>query len=320
MTTANSPRSSKLACMDWEELHTNLPSLMTFLTVARLGRFTAAADSLGINHATVSRRISGLEKITGQRLLLRSQSGWEITTEGREVFEVAEEIEQSLSKLVSENTRSTVTGTVRIGAPEAFTGHVAVPVLARVQREHPELDVELFTSTQRARQNRSGLDLEIVVGKPEVPRAWERPLLEYQLKLYATKTYLEEHGQPTTLQALQQHRLNYYVEAILLVQDLDAALTKLPRMRQGISSTNVYAHLTATLAGAGIGLLPDFMAEAQPDLAPILGDQFSHPATFWAVVRQESLRNPAVTAVYQAFQDYSGRPAGVRPGGGPTIR
>src|SRR5690625_5705144 len=77
MTTANSPRSSKLACMDWEELHTNLPSLMTFLTVARLGRFTAAADSLGINHATVSRRISGLEKITGQRLLLRSQSGWE---------------------------------------------------------------------------------------------------------------------------------------------------------------------------------------------------------------------------------------------------
>lgn len=304
--------------MDWEELHANLPSLMTFLSVARLGRFTAAADSLGINHATVSRRINGLEKITGQRLLLRSQSGWEITTEGREVFQVAEEIEQSLSKLVSENTTSTVTGTVRIGAPEAFTGHVAVPVLARVQREHPELDVELFTSTQRARQNRSGLDLEIVVGKPEVPRAWERPLLEYQLKLYATTEYLDEQGRPTSLEALQNHRLNYYVEAILLVQDLDAALTKLPQMRQGISSTNVYAHMTATLAGAGIGLLPDFMADAEPDLVPVLGEKFSHPATFWAVVRQESLRNPAVAAVYQAFYDYAGQRT-VHPGGGRAI-
>lgn len=291
--------------MDWEELHGNLPSLMTFLTVARLGRFTAAADSLGINHATVSRRIGALEKITGQRLLLRSQSGWEITAEGRHIFEIAEEIEKSLAKLVSDDTETAVAGTVRIGAPEAFTGHIAAPVLAGVQREHPALDIELFTSTQRARQNRSGLDLEIVVGKPEVPRAWERPLLEYRLKLYATENYLAEHGRPATLDDLHQHRLNYYVEAILLVQDLDAALTRLPSMRPGISSTNVYAHLTATLQGAGIGLLPDFMADAHPGLVPVLYNEFSYPATFWAIVRQESLHNPAVATVYQALKDYA---------------
>lgn len=302
--------------MDWEELHTNLPSLMTFLTVARLGRFTAAADSLGINHATVSRRVGALEKMTGKRLLLRSQSGWEITAEGRQVFEIAEEIERSLTKLVSDDAAA-VTGTVRIGAPEAFSGHIAVPVLSRVQRDHPALDIELFTSTQRARQNRSGLDLEVVVGKPEVPRAWERPLLEYQLKLYATETYLAKHGRPTTLQDLRQHRLNYYVEAILLVQDLDAALTKLPQMRPGISSTNVYAHLTATLQGAGIGLLPDFMADAQPGLVPVLDAEFAHQATFWAVVRQESLRNPAVAAVYQALRDYAD--ASAQPEDGPSI-
>jgi len=299
--------------MDWEELHSNLPSLMTFLTVARLGRFTAAADSLGINHATVSRRINSLEKATGQRLLLRSQSGWEITTEGRRVFAIAEQIEQSLTKLVADDTASAVTGTVRIGAPEAFTGHLAVPALARVQRDHPALDVELFTSTQRARQNRSGLDLEIVVGKPEVPRAWERPLIEYQLKLYATRDYLEEHGTPATLDELSTHRLNYYVEAILLVQDLDAALAKLPPMHAGLSSTNVYAHLTATLQGAGIGLLPDFMADTQPDLVTVLEEQFAHPATFWAVVRQESLRNPAVAVVYQALKDYATGPKASGP-------
>ncbi len=305
--------------MDWEELHTNLPSLMTFLTVARLGRFTAAANSLGINHATVSRRINSLEKVTGQRLLLRSQSGWEITTEGRQVFEIAEEIEQSLTKLVADDAEAAVTGTVRIGAPEAFTGHIAVPVLASVQREHPALDIELFTSTQRARQNRSGLDLEIVVGKPEVPRAWERPLLEYELKLYATEAYLADNGVPATLQDLQTHRLNYYVEAILLVQDLDDALTTLPPMRPGLSSTNVYAHLTATLAGAGIGLLPDFMADGHPGIVPVLAEEFAHPATFWAVVRQESLRNPAVATVYQALKDYAESSATVSPVHGPVI-
>ena len=106
---------------------------MTFLTVARLGRFTAAADSLGINHATVSRRIATLEKMTGQRLLLRSQSGWEITAEGRQVFEIAEEIEKSLTKLASNEVEAAVSGTVRIGAPEAFSGHIAAPVLTNVQ-------------------------------------------------------------------------------------------------------------------------------------------------------------------------------------------
>lgn len=305
--------------MDWEELHSNLPSLMTFLTVARLGRFTAAADSLGINHATVSRRINGLEKITGHRLLLRTQSGWEITTEGRQVFEIAEEIEQSLAKLVSDDAATAVSGTVRIGAPEAFTGHIAVPALANIQQDHPGLDIELFTSTQRARQNRSGLDLEIVVGKPEVPRAWERPLLEYQLKLYATPDYLSHHGNPTTLQDLQHHRINYYVEAILLVHELDAALTKLPRMRAGISSTNVYAHLTATLESAGIGLLPDFVADAHPGLVTVLGEHFAHRATFWAVVRHESLRNPAVATVYQALKDYADAKSTGRSQDGPSV-
>lgn len=305
--------------MDWEELHTNLPSLMTFLTVARLGRFTAAADSLGINHATVSRRIGALEKMTGQRLLLRSQSGWEITTQGRQVFEIAEEIEQSLTRLVKDDAATAVTGTVRIGAPEAFSGHIAAPVLARVQRKYPALDIELFASTQPARQNRSGLDLEIVVGKPEVPRAWERPLFEYQLKLYATETYLEDHGTPQTLQDLEQHRLNYYVEAILLVQDLDAALTTLPQMRPGISSTNVYAHLTATLQGAGIGLLPDFLADAHPALVTVLEEEFTYPAIFWAVVRQESLRNPAVATVYQALRDYTTTEGATSSPQGPAI-
>src|SRR5699024_12556650 len=56
----------------------------------------------------VSRRINSLEKVTGQRLLLRSQSGWEITSEGRQIFEIAEEIEQSLTKLIADDAEAAV--------------------------------------------------------------------------------------------------------------------------------------------------------------------------------------------------------------------
>ncbi len=47
-----------------------LDALMTFLSVARLGRYTAAADVLGVNHSTVSRRITALESAMGGRVLV----------------------------------------------------------------------------------------------------------------------------------------------------------------------------------------------------------------------------------------------------------
>ena len=60
-----------------------LEALMTFLAAARLGRYTAAAEVLGVNHSTVSRRIASLEDAMGGRVLVRTASGWEVTELGR---------------------------------------------------------------------------------------------------------------------------------------------------------------------------------------------------------------------------------------------
>src|SRR5690625_2405628 len=58
--------------------------LLTLLAVARLGKFTAAAHSLGLNHTTVSRRIAALEKAYGERVLVASPDGWELNAAGRD--------------------------------------------------------------------------------------------------------------------------------------------------------------------------------------------------------------------------------------------
>ncbi|HEY4536048.1 MAG TPA: LysR substrate-binding domain-containing protein [Enteractinococcus sp.] len=61
------------------------------------------------------------------------------------VFIIAEEIERTLGKLVADDTTTAVAGTVRVGAPEAFTSHIAVPALARIQQHYPDLDIEIFS-------------------------------------------------------------------------------------------------------------------------------------------------------------------------------
>src|SRR6478735_1154607 len=81
-----------------------LEGLMTFLAAARLGRYTAAAEVLGVNHSTVSRRIASLEEAMGGRVLVRTPAGWETTALGRRALAVAERIEASVRQLADEGT------------------------------------------------------------------------------------------------------------------------------------------------------------------------------------------------------------------------
>src|SRR5689334_24961158 len=63
---------------------------LVLLAVGRSGRYTAAADELGINHTTISRRIAALEQAIGGRVLTRAGGGWELTDLGREALAAAE--------------------------------------------------------------------------------------------------------------------------------------------------------------------------------------------------------------------------------------
>src|SRR3981189_308542 len=66
--------------------------LLVLLAVGRSGRFVSAAEELGINHTTISRRIAALEQALGGRVLARATGGWELTDLGREALEAAEAV------------------------------------------------------------------------------------------------------------------------------------------------------------------------------------------------------------------------------------
>ncbi|WP_036970359.1 helix-turn-helix domain-containing protein, partial [Promicromonospora kroppenstedtii] len=57
--------------------------LLVLLAVARTGRYTTAARALGVNHTTVARNVTALERALGGRLLVKGADGWELTTLGR---------------------------------------------------------------------------------------------------------------------------------------------------------------------------------------------------------------------------------------------
>lgn len=275
--------------------------LLVLLAVSRTGRYSSAADDLGINHTTISRRIAALEDTLGGRVLTRGAGGWELTQLGRGALAAAEAVEDALRTLVSTDAGA-LEGVVRISATDGFSAYIAAPAAARVQRAHPRVSVEIVAVTRRASQQRSGLDIEIVVGQPQVHRAEAIRLGDYLLGLYASEAYLKDHGTPQVPADLSAHPFIYFIDSMLHVDDLDLAPNFTPTMRESVTSTNVFVHVEATRASAGIGLLPCFMADRHPDLRRILPDAIAVKLTYWLVTRTETLRRPEVSAVVDAIR------------------
>lgn len=281
----------------------NPDDLLVLLAVGRTGRYVSAADELGLNHTTISRRIAALERALGGRVLTRGAGGWELTELGRTALGAAESIESAVKSLTGTDGEHTLEGVVRLSATDGFSAYLAAPAAAAVLRRHPRMAVEIVATTRRASLQRSGLDVEIVVGRPQVRRAEAIPLGDYILGLYGARGYLEERGTPAAIGDLARHPLVYFIDSMLQVDDLDLATGFAPNMRESVSSTNVFVHVEATRAGAGLGLLPAFMADRHPDLIRVLRDEVAVQLTYWLVARSETLRRPEVAAVVEALRD-----------------
>ncbi|MFF5626887.1 LysR family transcriptional regulator [Microbacterium sp. NPDC012755] len=275
--------------------------LLAFLAVVRTGRYTTAATSMGVAHTTVARRVETLESALGARVLTRGLGGWEVTALGERVAQSAEQVERAVAAL--RRPPGALEGVVRLAATDGFSGFIAAPAIAALRRSHPAVSLEIVAATRRAALQRSGVDLEVVVGKPHVHRAERVHLADYALALYASRDYLKTAGVPVTLADLGRHSLVYFIESMLQVDALDDARRHLPPMTDAVTSTNVYVHLDATRAGAGVGLLPAFLADRHPDLVRILPGEFGVVLPYWLVCHPEALRQPTVLAFIAAMRE-----------------
>ncbi len=279
--------------------------LRYLLAVANTGRLTAAADTLGVDYTTVSRRLKALEKVLRVRLLERGPDGWELTEVGRVVTERSRPIQLALEQAAlaaSGHDEDALSGNFRITAPDGFGALFVVPALERLRRENPNLNIELITATRNLILHQSGFDLAIAVGAPSTGRLFAEKLVEYSLCLYASEDYLERHGTPTSVADLRQRTVVFYIDSMLQVGDLDLA-GYLPGVVARFASTNIFAQLEAARVGAGIGILPTFLALRAPELRRVDVGVPPLRLNFTLAARRDGMSRPAVRAVRGVIHD-----------------
>jgi DNA-binding transcriptional LysR family regulator len=276
--------------------------LLVLVAVARHRTHIGAAAALGFNHTTVARRLRALERAVGERLLVSAPGGWELTPTGRTVLAAGEAVEAAMELLPGAAGATALHGVVRITSTEAFGIRVVAPAMTGLRREHPGVSFELVLATRPAPTYGPAGDLDIGVTRPASRRLEVRRLVDYELGLFAAPQYLDESGRPATLADLVDHTPVYYVESMLQVRDLDLVDRLFPRRSEVLGATSVMAQLELTRRGAGIGLLPAFVAARDRHLERVLPQQASAVLTYWMSGRPENLRRREVAAAAAAIE------------------
>jgi len=250
--------------MNWDDVR-------IFLAVARAGQILGAAKRLGLNHATVSRRVAALEESLNARLFRRLTTGSELTPAGEHFLGVAERMEADMIAARAEiaGEGDDVSGTVRIGAPDGFGVAFLAPRLGELTGKHPTLSVQLVPVPRTFSLSRREADIAITVERPTEGRLVASKLVDYSLGLYASKDYLAANGMPDTLGDLRKHRLVGYVGDLVISPTLDYASEIAPGWQAGFQVSSALGQTSAVRSGAGIGILHTFIARSHDDLVPL---------------------------------------------------
>lgn len=291
--------------MNWDDVR-------IFLAIARAGQILGAAKRLGLNHATVARRLSALELDLKAQLFTRRPSGTELTRAGEDFLLAAERMEGEMlsARALVGGASTSISGTVRIGAPDGFGVAFLAPRLGELTKLHPDLTVELVPVPRSFSLSRREADIAITVERPTEGRLVASRLVDYRLGLYASRGYIKENGMPQRLEDLSQHRLVGYVEDLLASPSLAYAgdISRDFRARFGVSSA--LGQVEAVRAGSGIGILHTFIARMQDELVPVLPGRHIQRAYFTVV--HESMRSlRRIVTVVKYIQDAVERERGI---------
>lgn len=273
--------------MDWDDLR-------IFLAVARSESLSGAGKRLGLDPATVGRRIARLEEGAGTVLFTKSPQGYALTEEGARLHPFAEAAEAAAAGASEALQRSEgaggLTGQIRLGAPDGCANYLLPPVLAEIARANPGLEVQVVALPRVFNLSKREADMAIGVSRPQAGRLTVQKLTDYHLSLAAHPDYLAGAPPLRDLADLGAHRMVGYIADMIFDKELDY-LGELGVAVVPLASNSVPVQLQLLRAGAGVGVVHDFALAAAPELVRVLPGAFRLTRAFWLIRHEGDARS-----------------------------
>lgn len=273
----------------------NIRKFRAFVTSARLGSFTRAAEELGCTQSTVSRMVASLEADWQLRLFLRRSTALALTSDGQAVLEDADRLCRSYDELHRhvESLRRLDSGAVAIAAPSSIVALRLAGPLGAFVRSHPGVQVSIIESTYGEAQSlmeKDGVDVAFVPHPMRAEGLECTPFERDELVIVAPRGHFAQPGAIPVEPLLDEMFVADTETAPLLQRELRHSNVR-------CVTSNTTAILAMVEAGLGISLLPSLALEGCEDRLDVR--HLKTPA--WRSMYLVHRRTPDLSAAARAF-------------------
>jgi DNA-binding transcriptional LysR family regulator len=291
--------------VDWD-------NLQVFLTIARTGRVSAAARRLDVEHTTVSRRLEVLEKELGVPLFYRTTTGYLLTPHGKNVVASAETMERAAIAVAARAREGSgaIAGRVRLALAPEFASHWLAPELPTLRAKHPHIELQILVGTRERDLTRGEAELSIQSPRPRQQGLVAVRIAHTTAALYASKALIGSgRFWVNSVEALRDFSLLVYTSPYQMLQQAKWFQAILSSATIGLETNSTHTLLAAARAGAGIAVLPRFVAREDDELIAVSDNVADHDV--WLITHPEFRRDPKVRATADFLKRIAAGPSGL---------
>jgi DNA-binding transcriptional LysR family regulator len=276
---------------DWEDLR-------HFVVLAREGTLSAAARLLGVDHATVARRVAALEAETGLKLIDRRARSYQLTDEGKRIAATAMPMEEAAFAVgrAVQAAKPGLRGEVSISSPPSLANALIAPQLFRLRRQHPGIRIKLIGEKRAASLNRREADVALRLSRPHEPGLIARKIGSFGFGLYGASIYLKQTPRHAFAFIAYDDSMNdapqqKWLQAIAAGHEIV------------LRTNDLENQAAAARTGVGLAVLPQFLGDPDPALTRYDVTPAPPSRDIWLLVHRDLRQTPLVRAVMEFLTD-----------------
>ena len=269
-----------------------LRSMEIFVAVTEAGQLTQAAKGLSLSKSAVSHALTNLEEFLDIRLINRDDRTWRLTDAGsiyyRQCKNILADVE-AMEDRTREN-RQTLSGLIRIAAPDTFGSYTLTPVLAKFMELYPDIMIDMKLTESDIDILEERVDLAFRTGDVSDSRSTVQVIGEAEVAIHASPHYIEKYGAPKSHTELKNHKCIRYTRSPTWTLKKDGRTYEFvpPQHIMTDSGENMREFC---IRGQGLAIMPTSLAEfavRKGRLKHVLTDYTFRPMSVKAITVRDS--------------------------------
>ncbi len=270
------------------------------LAVAETGSLSAAGRALGVNHATVLRRIAALETAYGVRLFDRMGGGYRIKPEAVGLLTAARSMDRTMERLQRSLTTigKGLEGSFRLATTDAIAEALLPRYIAALREQHPNLQVELKIANAHIDMTRPDAEILLRPALALPDGLTGRRATNVGFRIFASADYLARNTS-----ADPRDHVWLRVAPPLSRSPVGAWQDQQPDQSSAITADSFLTLARLAEAGLGLAMLPAFLGKRSSSLRPATGFRDSMTTVMWVATHADLLQHGHIGSLVDFFAD-----------------